>query len=273
MYQNFDALDGKQARKLGLASPLGQLFDHGIDCCLTTVYIMNFIIMFKIGQSPFIFVYILFVNFIIFYFPNWSEYFTHILRTNSNNVGVTEIHLTVILMNMASWFWGDSVWQNEWFLGLSCSSVFAIFLFIAILINIPPLFVESWKAAKGKDKENYMYMLIPIVTFFFSLFLAYVMLPQVFVVPSVSIVLMFCFTFNILTIKMITGSLTRMSYDILHIEVLAIYVTIFLIFIGFSENLIAVHALLVFARLIHLAVCIIFDISTYLKINVLTVPK
>ena len=31
MYQTFDAVDGKQARRTGTSSPLGQLFDHGIS--------------------------------------------------------------------------------------------------------------------------------------------------------------------------------------------------------------------------------------------------
>ena len=31
MYQTFDACDGKQARRTGASSPLGQLFDHGCD--------------------------------------------------------------------------------------------------------------------------------------------------------------------------------------------------------------------------------------------------
>jgi phosphatidylglycerophosphate synthase len=35
MYQTLDGIDGKQARRIGAASPLGQLFDHGCDalCC------------------------------------------------------------------------------------------------------------------------------------------------------------------------------------------------------------------------------------------------
>lgn len=28
-YQTFDAIDGKQARRTGTGSPLGELFDHG----------------------------------------------------------------------------------------------------------------------------------------------------------------------------------------------------------------------------------------------------
>ncbi len=31
LYQTFDAIDGKQARRTKSGSPLGQLFDHGCD--------------------------------------------------------------------------------------------------------------------------------------------------------------------------------------------------------------------------------------------------
>lgn len=30
-YLNMDAIDGKQARRTGTSSPLGELFDHGCD--------------------------------------------------------------------------------------------------------------------------------------------------------------------------------------------------------------------------------------------------
>jgi ethanolaminephosphotransferase len=35
-YQTFDAIDGKQARRTGSSSPLGQLFDHGCDAFSST---------------------------------------------------------------------------------------------------------------------------------------------------------------------------------------------------------------------------------------------
>jgi ethanolaminephosphotransferase len=37
LYQAFDAMDGKQARRLGLSGPLGECFDHGVDALNTTV--------------------------------------------------------------------------------------------------------------------------------------------------------------------------------------------------------------------------------------------
>ena len=36
-YQTLDAVDGKQARRTGSSSPLGQLFDHGCDAMSTSV--------------------------------------------------------------------------------------------------------------------------------------------------------------------------------------------------------------------------------------------
>ncbi len=45
LYQTLDAVDGKQARRTGSSSPLGQLFDHGCDAfactCLVVIGAQN----------------------------------------------------------------------------------------------------------------------------------------------------------------------------------------------------------------------------------------
>ena len=40
VYINMDAIDGKQARRTGASSPLGQLFDHGCDSFSLTFFIL-----------------------------------------------------------------------------------------------------------------------------------------------------------------------------------------------------------------------------------------
>lgn len=45
VYQTFDAIDGKQARRTKTSGPLGQLFDHGCDAVTTSVGLCLF------GQS------------------------------------------------------------------------------------------------------------------------------------------------------------------------------------------------------------------------------
>ncbi|KAK4686321.1 hypothetical protein P7C73_g3815, partial [Tremellales sp. Uapishka_1] len=39
-YQSMDAIDGKQARRTGMAGPLGEMFDHGIDAINTTLEVI-----------------------------------------------------------------------------------------------------------------------------------------------------------------------------------------------------------------------------------------
>ena len=42
IYQTLDAIDGKQARRTGTSSPLGQLFDHGCDCVCNLIGLIAF---------------------------------------------------------------------------------------------------------------------------------------------------------------------------------------------------------------------------------------
>lgn len=270
MYQNLDALDGKQARKLGLASPLGQLFDHGLDCFLSTFFLLNFMIIFKVSRFPImVLMYLIGAN-IIFWGPNFAEFFTHILRTNHNNIGVTEIHITVILVNIITGIFGEGIWQNDVF-GIPIAYLVATFFYVNIVLTIPPVLSEAWNAAK--DKKQFKMMVIPMVTYLLSIVIMYVLVPEVFVRGKVSLVLMFSVTFNILTVKLITGSLTNMNYQIIHPEIVCIYLVIILLKVGFSPSIITLGAVLAIARLFLLAIAIIFDISNYLKIPIFIVPK
>lgn len=38
VYQSLDAIDGKQARRTGTSTPLGELFDHGCDSISTGIH-------------------------------------------------------------------------------------------------------------------------------------------------------------------------------------------------------------------------------------------
>ncbi|KPI90552.1 putative choline/ethanolamine phosphotransferase (CEPT) [Leptomonas seymouri] len=53
-YQTLDAIDGKQARRTGTGSPLGELFDHGCDAFLTPFVMVNVTLaMYVEGPSRF----------------------------------------------------------------------------------------------------------------------------------------------------------------------------------------------------------------------------
>jgi len=102
-YQTLDALDGKQARRIGLASPLGQLLDHGCDS-FAGVYLM-LLIMSCGGLGEAIPAYgLIFLYILSFYFANWSEYFTHVSVTRVGDAGVTEIQWLAIAILLFTGF-------------------------------------------------------------------------------------------------------------------------------------------------------------------------
>jgi len=51
-YQTLDAVDGKQARRTGSSSPLGQLFDHGCDAITTMLISLLLMQGLMVGAEP-----------------------------------------------------------------------------------------------------------------------------------------------------------------------------------------------------------------------------
>ena len=41
MAHTLDGIDGKQARRTGSSSPLGEMFDHGLDAWATSLLVVN----------------------------------------------------------------------------------------------------------------------------------------------------------------------------------------------------------------------------------------
>ncbi|XP_075985285.1 ethanolaminephosphotransferase 1-like [Anticarsia gemmatalis] len=77
---NLDGLDGKQARRLGVSGPLGELFDHGLDSYI--VFLIPYTIMSIFGRDPeysvscfrgFLIVMSVVLN---FYISHWEKYST-----------------------------------------------------------------------------------------------------------------------------------------------------------------------------------------------------
>lgn len=76
VYQTLDNLDGRQARRTGTSSALGQFFDHGCDA-ITGVFIMiQVITTLNLGNTmeSFIFVYLMGIGFAL---TSYEEYVTH----------------------------------------------------------------------------------------------------------------------------------------------------------------------------------------------------
>lgn len=108
VYQTMDALDGKQARRTGASSPLGQLFDHGVDACVVTLIGIAVASATCAGPTGFL---LLLVNLQLpFFLAQWGEKHTHVLRTNIGPIGVTEGQFLAFFICFCPALFGKAFW-------------------------------------------------------------------------------------------------------------------------------------------------------------------
>lgn len=136
IYQSLDAIDGKQARRTGTSSPLGELFDHGCDSLSTIFVAVSACISVQLGYHPAwmffqvsypknflstcyryeqIKIYILkfqcFSALTLFYCAHWQAYVSGSLRFG--RIDVTEAQFTIIGIQLISTFMGPELWTMQ----------------------------------------------------------------------------------------------------------------------------------------------------------------
>lgn len=80
VYQTLDAVDGKQARRTGSSSPLGELFDHGCDALSMVIVITGAAIALKLGQLPHWMMFTVVASAGMFYLTHWRAYVYGVVR-------------------------------------------------------------------------------------------------------------------------------------------------------------------------------------------------
>lgn len=103
LYYTFDCMDGKQARRTKTSSPLGQLFDHGVDCfCLLAHLSTVHLCVLDGGRDSFWATQAALM--FPFFVAQWEEYYTGVLPHSTGNVGVTEVNYGQALFSFVNAF-------------------------------------------------------------------------------------------------------------------------------------------------------------------------
>ncbi|XP_076650654.1 choline/ethanolaminephosphotransferase 1 bbc isoform X5 [Halictus rubicundus] len=111
IYQSLDAIDGKQARRTGTSSPLGELFDHGCDSISTVFVALSACIAVQLGYYPTWMFFQCFCAMTLFYCAHWQTYVSGSLKFGK--IDVTEAQFTIITIHLISAFFGPKVWMME----------------------------------------------------------------------------------------------------------------------------------------------------------------
>ncbi|KAI8338663.1 CDP-alcohol phosphatidyltransferase-domain-containing protein [Chlamydoabsidia padenii] len=109
LYSTFDNVDGKQARRTGTSSPLGELFDHGCDALNCTCVALLQSAALGLGHS-YSTVGLVLLTIVGFYLSTAEEYFTEVLYLGIVN-GPTEGIIVSCLAFIWSGFYGAQSWH------------------------------------------------------------------------------------------------------------------------------------------------------------------
>ncbi|KAK7444746.1 hypothetical protein VKT23_015063 [Stygiomarasmius scandens] len=110
LYQAFDAIDGKQARRTGMAGPLGEMFDHGCDALNTTLEAIIASQALNLGRSWWT-VASQIATLANFYLTTWEEYHTGSLYLGVFS-GPVEGILMIVGIYMVTGVLGPSFWDT-----------------------------------------------------------------------------------------------------------------------------------------------------------------
>ncbi|KAL5336740.1 CDP-alcohol phosphatidyltransferase-domain-containing protein [Aspergillus crustosus] len=110
MYSTLDNVDGKQARRTGTSSGLGELFDHGIDSLNCTLASLLETAAMGLGSTQ-LGAWTALVPCLAMYFSTWETYHTHTLYLGYFN-GPTEGLLIAIAIMIASGWYGPQIWSQ-----------------------------------------------------------------------------------------------------------------------------------------------------------------
>lgn len=178
-YQTMDNIDGKQARRTNMSSPLGELFDHGIDslnCCLGGL-VQSACMGLGPSQAA---AFTTFSTCVAMYASTWETYHTHVLFLGVVN-GPTEGIILAIVAMLFTAAYGPELWTysvNDTMpdlgalFGIGSMSLRELWIWVLgasiVVAHVPFCIYNVWMAkkesrrAKNEDPLEPWLQLIPI---------------------------------------------------------------------------------------------------------------
>ncbi|KAL1922774.1 uncharacterized protein VTP21DRAFT_9150 [Calcarisporiella thermophila] len=163
IYQSFDAIDGKQARRTGTSGPLGELFDHGCDALNTTLEGLICIHSLNI-QGTWWAITSLLLSTCNFYLTTWEEYYTGTLYLSVFS-GPVEGIVMIICIHTCTGLYGRAFWENDlnallglsnpWLPRLQLNHALLLFGAIGVIFNVVAAIKNVLKSRRHPDLSHF----------------------------------------------------------------------------------------------------------------------
>lgn len=134
-YQSLDNIDGRQARRTGSSSPLGELFDHVCDAASCPLFALSLTATLQLG--PWYGYATLLAICLPFYFAHWEEYYSGSLVLGKWN-GPTEAQVLSMAVYVGTGIarcYGFDFWSINLFGEISIGKALAISFYIGAVLT------------------------------------------------------------------------------------------------------------------------------------------
>uniref|UniRef100_H2Y793 Selenoprotein I n=1 Tax=Ciona savignyi TaxID=51511 RepID=H2Y793_CIOSA len=151
-----DGCDGKQARRTGTSSPLGELFDHGIDSWCVSLFTLNILSVFGRKLAPIELMYsVQCITLMAFALSHWEKYNTGILFLPwAYDLSQVLMALVYLITAIA----GVDIWDQN-ILGFPINFWFKCILYVASFAFALPMSLYNiymaYKNGTGKNLSLY----------------------------------------------------------------------------------------------------------------------
>ena len=230
VFQTFDAIDGKQARRTDSSSPLGQLFDHGCDAITWTVTSLSVVSFLQLGLTNDA-ILAMFATTSPFYLTNLLEYYSGVYEYNIAHVDGTTGQWLLIMCNLFPFIYGNNFYDRPvgeilFFLpniltdGFICRDYAMIILaYVGVIYSIV-LIVYLLKSASGI--KNIFIVSMQMLQMFGVFF---IMAAFDETIPFINenagwVYVEITLLYSIITTKLIVCLMSKMYYSFIHFEYL-----------------------------------------------------
>ena len=221
MAQTLDAIDGKHARNTGRSSSLGQLMDHGCDSMDNFLFCIVLSQAYLFGNS----IHTLWLQILIqipFYSITLEEHFAGVLRTQINNVGVTEYQFLSMGLLLLSAAFGESLAYAQLF-GIRISYIILYAVVASAIGN--SLYLVILDSKNVKDGINKFLPLSTMIVFIIAELMSSKL--NLYKNKPLLVILLNGFYYSLFTCKLIISNMAKKAINIFDIDIITYIIGIF----------------------------------------------
>ncbi|KAH3695887.1 ethanolaminephosphotransferase 1-like [Dreissena polymorpha] len=282
MGHTLDGIDGKQARRTGTSSPLGELFDHGLDSWASFFLPVAMYSVFGRGEHGVgvynVYLILLGVNF-CFMASHWEKYNTGILFLpwgyDFSQIAMTCVYLITFM-------YGYEFWKFSLF-GFTTAYIFAITMYVGFAVSIP---ISLWNIYLGyTNKTGKMLSLHESVRPLVSTLLLFALMltwanyssynileqhPRIFFTVTGTV-------FSNIACRLIIAQMSNTRCELVNWLLVPLFsIVIILCFLNlgvFEFYILTGYCIFALGSHIHFGVSVVKEMCKHFKINAFSIPK